>query len=99
MGRDILLSMSSGLSPQIEQKIAEALAGGLYPTREALIEAGVERLLDEEVAMVPEEDMALVEAAIESSLAERSQRMKPEDWDELHRVVANVAAGKHRPGE
>ena len=91
--------MSSGFSPQIDRKIAEALSGGLYPSREALIEAGVEQLLDEQVAMVPEEHMALVEAAIESSQAGGSERMKPEDWDELHRLVADVAAGKQRPAD
>jgi len=85
--------VSSGLSPQIEQKIAEAVAGGLYPSREALLEAGVEHLL-EQVPMVPDEHMALVEAAIESSKDGRSSEMTRREWEELHQMVAEIAAGK-----
>ena len=91
--------MSSGFSPHIEQKIAEALAGGLYPSREALIEAGVEHLLDERMAMVPEEHMALVETALESSAAGRSTSMTRQEWEELHRMVDDVASGKHKLSE
>ena len=91
--------MSGGLSPHIEQKIADAVAGGLYPSREALIEAGVEHLLEEQVPLVPEEHMALVEAAIESSRAGHSAEMTRQDWDELHRMVSGIAAGKKMPQE
>ena len=86
--------MSSELSPQIEQKIAEAVAGGLYPSREALLEAGVEYLLDERIPFVPDEHMDLVEAALESSRAGRSADMTRQDWDELRRMVNDIAAGK-----
>ncbi len=91
--------MSGGLSPQIERKIAEALAGGLFPSREALIEAGVEHLLDEQVPLVRPQDLALVEAALESSSAGRSAEMTRQEWDELHRMVADIAAGKTVPLE
>jgi Arc/MetJ-type ribon-helix-helix transcriptional regulator len=75
--------MSSGLSPQIERKIAEAVASGLYPSREALIEAGVEHLLDEQIPMVPDVHMTLVEAAIESCNAGHSAELTRQEWDEL----------------
>lgn len=91
--------MSNGLSPHIEQKIAEAVAGGLYPSREALIEAGVQHLLDEQIPLVPDEHMGFVEAALESSRLGRSAEMTPQEWDELHRMVADIAAGKTVPLE
>ncbi len=91
--------MSGDLSPHIEQKIADAVAGGLYPSREALIEAGVEHLLEEQVPLVPQEHMALVEAAIESSRAGQSAEMRRQDWDELQRMVSDIAAGKTVPQE
>jgi Arc/MetJ-type ribon-helix-helix transcriptional regulator len=91
--------MSSGLSPHVEHKIAEALASGLYPSREALIEAGVEQLLDEQLPMIPEEHEALVAAAIESSNAGRSAEMSRREWDELHQLVNDIAAGKQPQAE
>jgi Arc/MetJ-type ribon-helix-helix transcriptional regulator len=86
--------MSSGLSPHVEQKIAEAVAGGLYPTREAVIEASVEHFLDDQIPMATEEHMALVEAAIESSNAGLSSEMTRQEWAELHQSIRDIAAGK-----
>ena len=86
--------MSSGLSPDVEHKIAEALATGLYPSREALIEAGVEQLLDEQLPMIPDEHEALIEAAIKSSSAGRSTEMTRREWDDLRQLVNDIAAGK-----
>ena len=39
--------MSSELSPHVEHWIHQAILRGLYPSREAVIAAGVERLMDE----------------------------------------------------
>jgi Arc/MetJ-type ribon-helix-helix transcriptional regulator len=89
--------MSNALSPHIERKIAEAVAGGLYPSREALIEAGVEHLLDEQIVPMPDEHVALVEAAIESSRSGHSAQMTRQEWDELHRMVDDIATGKKVP--
>ena len=91
--------MSSGLSPHIERKIADALAGGLYPSREALLEEGVEQLLDSRIPIVPDEHMPLVEAAIESSNAGNSGPMIRAEWDQLHRLVDEIASGERVPGE
>jgi Arc/MetJ-type ribon-helix-helix transcriptional regulator len=91
--------MSNELSPHIEQRITEALASGLYPSREALIEAGVESLLDERIPMVPDEDMPLVEAAFESSSVGRSAEMTRQEWNELHQMVNDIAAGRKVPRE
>ncbi len=38
--------------------------------------------------------MALVEAAIESSNSGGSAPMTPAEWDRLHAMVADIAAGK-----
>ncbi|HEY2881102.1 MAG TPA: hypothetical protein VGJ15_01685 [Pirellulales bacterium] len=89
--------MSSDLSAHIEQKIAHAVAVGLYPTREALIEAGVEHLLSEQIPAVPQEHMPLVEAACESSLAGHSAEMTAAEWDGLHQMVTEIAAGRKAP--
>jgi hypothetical protein len=97
--RDTLKNMSSGLSPHIEQKIAEALAGGLYPSRQALLEDGVEQLLDIRIPSVPDEHMPLVEAAITSSAAGNSGPMTRAQWDQLHSMVDAIAAGKNVPLE
>lgn len=86
--------MSSGLSPDVEHKITEALASGLYPSREALLEAGVEQLLNEQIPLIPGEHEALVEAAIESSSAGSSAEMTRREWDDLHQLVNDIAAGK-----
>jgi hypothetical protein len=91
--------MSSGLSPHVEHKIAEALASGLYPSREALLEAGVEQLLNEQLPLVPEEHEVLVAAAIESSGAGRSAKMSRREWDDLHQLVRDVAADKQSSTE
>jgi hypothetical protein len=88
--------MSTGLSPQIEQKIAAAVASGLFPSREALIEAGVAQLLDEHIPLVPAEHMARVEEAIESSHAGLSRPMTDEDWQRLRDRACAVAAKKEQ---
>ncbi len=82
--------MGESLSPDIEQRIAEALAGGLYPSREALLEAGVVQLLDDAVPLVPAEHMAQVEAALESIQKCGSAEMTRQDWDQLHRMVGDM---------
>jgi hypothetical protein len=87
--------MDNQLSPNVEQKIAEAISGGLYSSREALLEAGVVHLLYEQLPMVPDDHMALVEAAIESSDAGHSVEMTRHEWDELRNMVRNIADGNY----
>lgn len=93
------MSMSSQLSPHVEDLIAHAVANGMFPTREAVLEAGVERLFKEVIPPVPDEHLAAVElglAEIEQGLVED---MTKGDWDELHQLVQDVAAGKNIPAE
>lgn len=89
--------MSMAFSPHIEQKISEALAGGLYPSREALLEAGVEKLFADPVPPIPDEHMDLVEAAMESSRAGHSAVMTNQEWEQLRRGVRDIAAEKNLP--
>jgi hypothetical protein len=91
--------MESGLSPQNEQYLAEALATGLYPSKEAALDAAISALREkhDEVPSIPEEHMALVEAAIESSDAGQSREMTPDDWEKLRQRVRDVAA-RHNSG-
>jgi hypothetical protein len=55
-------------SPQAERYLASFVAGGLFPSKEAAIEAAVAALREktEPIPFVPDEHMARVEAAIEA---------------------------------
>lgn len=85
----------SSLSPQYEAFIRDQLAAGVYPSREKVIEAGLEALREAGgVPAVPEEHMALVEEALEDIGRNGSVEMSAEDWRQLHRLVDDVAAGR-----
>jgi Arc/MetJ-type ribon-helix-helix transcriptional regulator len=88
--------MNIELSPQSEQYLASVVAGGIYPSKQAALEAAVAALRerDRPIQMIPEEHMALVEAAIESSLAGKSSPMTPADWEMLRQLARDTAA-KH----
>ena len=88
--------MNLELSPQSEQYLASVVAGGIYPSKEAALEAAVAALRerDQQIPMVPAEHMALVEAAIESSMAGKSSPMTSADWESL-RQLARETAAKH----
>ncbi|MBX9791156.1 MAG: hypothetical protein K2Y37_19730 [Pirellulales bacterium] len=85
--------MNIELSPQSEQYLASVVADGIYPSREAALEAAVAalRARDRAIPMVPAEHMALVEEAIESSLAGKSSIMTDADWDNLRRRIVETA--------
>lgn len=87
--------MNHGLSPQSEQFLNKVVAGGLYPSKEAALEAAVAALREksEETPFVPDEDMAAVERAIESSRAGKSTPMTPADWEELRQLARDTATG------
>ncbi|MBL8830614.1 MAG: hypothetical protein JNM18_26815 [Planctomycetaceae bacterium] len=86
--------MSTDLAPHIEQKIAAAVASGLFPSREAVIEAGVEQLLDSHIPRIPAEHRERVEAAILAANAGHVEPMSAEEWESLRQLVRDVAAGK-----
>ena len=86
--------MANGLSPQSEQYLAHIVATGMFPSKEAALDAAVVALREknDEIPLIPEEHMALVEEALASSEAGESRPMTKEDWDQLREFARRVAA-------
>ena len=86
--------MANGLSSQSEQYLAQVVASGLFPSKEAALEAAVVALREknEEVPLIPEEHMALVEEALASAEAGDVQPITQDDWSQLREVIKRVAA-------
>lgn len=72
--------------------MAHVVASGMFPSKEAAIDAAVDALREktEPIPMVPEEHMEEVERAIEESRAGLSTPMTAEDWAELRQRVGRV---------
>ena len=85
--------MACELSPQIEQYLTSIVAGGLFPSKEAALEAAINALREktEPIPFVPDEHMARVEQAIESADAGRTSPMTPEYWESLRQIVRDAA--------
>jgi len=92
--------MVKDLSQQTEQYLADVVAGGLFPSKEAALEAAVaaQREKTEQIPFVPDEHMARVEQAIESANAGLTNPTTPEYWDRLRENVRDIAAGKSPNG-
>ena len=58
--------MVKELSPHVEQMIEHAVATGLFPSREAMLEASVERLMHEHPLPVPQEQLDAIEQALDA---------------------------------
>jgi hypothetical protein len=88
--------MGKELSQQTEQYLASMVAGGMFPSKEAALEAAVAALREktEAVPFVPDEHMARVEQAIESADAGLTNPMTSEYWEGLRQNVRDIAAGK-----
>ena len=88
--------MVKDLSEQSEEYLANVVAGGLFPSKEAALEAAVAALREktEQIPFVPDEHMARVEQAIESADAGLTSPMTPAYWDGLRQNVRDNAAGK-----
>jgi hypothetical protein len=90
--------MASELPPQIEQYLASVVAGGLFPSKEAALEAAIDALREktEPIPFVPDQHMARVEQSIESANAGRSRVLTDADWQNL-RQLARDAASENGP--
>ena len=88
--------MVKDLSQQTEQYLADVVAGGLFPSKEAALEAAVAALREktEPIPLVPDEHIERVEQAVESANAGLTSPMTPEYWDCLRQNVRDIAAGK-----
>jgi Arc/MetJ-type ribon-helix-helix transcriptional regulator len=86
--------MSTELSPQLEQYLASVVAGGLFPSREAALEAAVEalRAKTEHMPFVPTEHMERVEQGIASARAGRSRELTEADWERLRQRARDVGS-------
>lgn len=73
------------LSPDTEQYLASVVAGGLFPSKEAALEAavGALRAQYEQTPPVPPEHMDLVEQGIVSVRAGRFRELTDADWELL----------------
>jgi hypothetical protein len=76
--------MASDLSPKYEAFISEQLSTGVYPTRERLLEAALDSLIDETAKPVPDEHIPLLEEAEASIAAGRVYDWDPDEF--LRRV-------------
>jgi hypothetical protein len=86
--------MAIVLSPQTEQYLASVVAGGLFASKEAALEAAVDALREktEPIPFVPDEHMERVEQAIESANAGRSREMTPEFRESILQRIRDAAA-------
>jgi hypothetical protein len=90
--------MSRDLSESTEQYLASVVAGRLYPSKEAALEAAVAALREKsrQVPLVPDEHLELVEQAVASSLAGRSRALTAADWANLRQNARDAASGRTR---
>jgi len=88
--------MGTELSPEIEQYLASVVAGGLFPSQEAALEAAIAALREktESVPLAPDEHMELVEQGIASARAGRKRELNDADWENLRQIARDAAAGK-----
>jgi hypothetical protein len=91
--------MPHELSPQTEQYLASIVAGGLFPSKEAALEAAVESLRNstDAVPMVPAEHMAAVEEGLASFQADGAKELTDADWELLREHVRETVRN-YRPG-
>jgi len=85
--------MATELPPKIEEYLASVVAGGMFPSQEAALEAAIIALREktEPTPFVPGEHMERVEQAIESANTGRTRPMTPEYWDSLREIVRSAA--------
>jgi hypothetical protein len=90
--------MANGLSSQSEQYLAQVVASGMFPSKEAALEAAVVALREknEEVPMIPEEHTALVEEALASLEAGEGRPITEQDWERWRGLAWKVAAENRR---
>ena len=86
--------MSRELSPQNEQYLASVVAGGLFPSEQAALDAAVEALREktEQEVEIPEEHVGLIEQALASARAGRKRELGDADWERLRQFACNAAA-------
>ena len=91
--------MSRELSPQVEQYLASVVAGGLFPSEEAALEAAIAALREkiEPMLSVPDAHVELIEQGIASLRAGRCRVFTDADWENL-RQLARDSTSSSQPG-
>ncbi|HWC88600.1 MAG TPA: hypothetical protein VG433_03070 [Pirellulales bacterium] len=86
--------MELNLSQQSEQYLQQLVAGGLYPSTAAALEAAVAALRErgEQDPLVPEEHMAAVEQGLASAAAGLARPFIPADWARLRQIAHDAAS-------
>lgn len=91
--------MTYELSPQTEQYLANIVAGGLYSTKQAALEAAVAALREKNqpLAPVPEAHLDAVEEVLASTQTGQLREFTDAGWSRL-RNHAHHVAGRIEPG-
>jgi len=89
--------MDQHLSPQNEEFLERIVAGGIFPSKAAALDAAVTALRqnNDAIPFVPDEHMDAVEHAIDEADAGRTWEMTPDDWARLRQRARDVAARKN----
>lgn len=92
--------MPDELSPQAEAYLASIVAGGLYSSKQAAIEAAVAALREKNQPLpnVPDDHMDAVEAALSAAQTGQLCEFTAADWSRLRGYAHDVAA-RVTPGE
>lgn len=88
--------MARELSPQIEQFLASVVAGGLFSSEDAALEAAIAALREktESIPFAPDEHMEQLDGAIESANAGRSRELTEADWESLRQLARDTATAR-----
>lgn len=86
--------MARELSPETEKYLASVVAGGLFPSKEAALEAAVVALRTqfEQVPPVPAEHMELVEQGLASIETGRCRELTDADWEAIRQRAVDQAS-------
>ncbi|MGC3971438.1 MAG: hypothetical protein QM775_30090 [Pirellulales bacterium] len=86
--------MSHELSPQSESYLHQVVAGGLYPSKDAALEAAVAALREQNanIPPVPDDHVAAVEEALADLEAGVEEKFTVEDWQSLREVIRSAAS-------
>jgi hypothetical protein len=92
--------MEPTLSSQNEQYLVRMIAGGLFSSKAAALDAAVTALREkaDEVPFVPFPDMEAVEQGLNEADVGISRQMTNDDWSRLRRRARDVAAANHPSG-
>ena len=92
--------MSIELSPQNEQFLTSMVAGGLFPSKEAALDAAIEALREktQQPATLRAEHIELIEQGLASLQAGRSRDFTAADWETLRQLARDTAASTEPGG-